>query len=318
MAPVEARSASLAARPADMFIVQRAIGARELTQTMLGAEWCALRRYVARVLRGLPANTWVNWDALHDKLFDFLPECLWTIAARTDWWFAQSGSRARLHANRRDDWKQTIGKVIERVVRETFVAFGAVDVMLEDNFLYALRVTEIGQWLICTQDCGLPESISSNRSSVEAISWSKETNTLYAQPAPDRAEFIALVRRIADRGEGSFTYAITPESIERALGDGIVLDDVVRKFKRMGVPLPKPVSEQFKISAKRFGRVRVYQALTVLEFADENAARELAVNSSLMKHVIYRISPCAFVVPDDEVDTLVEEMQAKGYTPRVK
>jgi hypothetical protein len=318
MTPIEARSAGLAARPADAFVVQRAIGARDLTPAMLAAEWCALRRYIARVLRGLPVNTWVSWDELRDRLFEFLPECMWTIAGRNDWWFAQSGSRARLHAIRRDDWNQTLGRVIERTLRESMLWFGAVDVMLEDDMLAALRVTEIGAWLICTQDCGLPESISSNTSSVEPISWSKDGATLYAQPAPDRAEFIALARRIAERGDGSFTYVVTPASIEKALAEGVSLDEVSRKFKRMGVALPKQVSEQFKLSAKRFGRVRVYQTLTVLELADEIAAKELAVNTSLLKRVVYKLSPCAFVLADDDVDALVEEMQAKGYTPRIK
>jgi hypothetical protein len=318
MLPIEARSASLAARPADAFIVQRAIGARDLTQSMLAAEWCALRRYVTRVLRGLPVNTWVGWDELRDKVFEFLPECMWTIAGRTDWWFAQAGSRARLHAPRRDDWNQTLGRVIERIVRESLLWFGAVDVLLEDDMLAALRVTEVGAWLICTQDCGLPEAISSNTHSVEAISWSKDGATLYAQPAPDRAEFIALARRIAERGDSSFTYVVTPASIEKALAEGISLDEVTRKFKRMGVALPKQVGEQFKLSAKRFGRVRVYQALTVLELSDEMAAKELALNSSLLKRVVYKLSPTAFVLADEDVDALVEEMQAKGYTPRIK
>jgi hypothetical protein len=148
--------------------------------------------------------------------------------------------------------------------------------------------------------------------------WNKEAMTLYVQPAPDRAEFIALMRRVADRSGMSFTYAITPMSIERALADGLSLDEVVRRFKRAGVSLPKSVSEQFRTASRRFGRVRMYQSLTVLELVDELAARELAANTSLMKHVLYRISPHAFVLLDEAVDDLIEEMQAKGYTPRTR
>jgi hypothetical protein len=317
MAPIEVRNAANLARSPDKFIVQRAIGARELTPAVLAGEWCALRRYVARVLRGLPIGTWVSWDNLRNQLFEFFPECAWTIAARTDWWFAQAGSRARLQANRRDDWNQTIGAVIERIIADTMLWVGAVDVALDGERLHAFRVTEIGAWLICTQDCGLPESIVSVRGSTEPITWQKDNTVLYAQPAPDRADFISLVRRIAERGESAFTYAITPASIERALGDGITLDEVSRKFKRAGTPLPKSVSEQFKTAARRFGRVRVYQALTVLELADELAARELSANTTLLKHTIYQLSPRAFVLPEEAADALLEEMQAKGYTPRV-
>jgi hypothetical protein len=38
----------------------------------------------------------------------------------------------------------------------------------------------------------------------------------------------------------------------------------------------------------------------------------------LLKHVVYRLSPRAFVLPDEAVDQLIEELQSKGYTPRVK
>ncbi len=316
--PLEARFAAAAARPADAFIIQRAIGARDLTPQVMGAEWCALRRYVTRALRGLPGNARYNWDDFRAKLFDFLPECSWTVAGRADWWFAHAGSRARLQPTRRDDWNTTLGKVIESIVRDSLAWFGAVEVTLDDDALQTFRVTDTGTWLICTDDCALPEAVTGSRNASAPITWSTDNTTLYAQPAPDRADFIALVRRVAERGEGSFTYVVTPGSIERALGEGITLDEVTRKFKRAGVTLPKAVSEQFKMAARRYGRVRLYEALTVLELADELTARELAANTSLLSHAIYQLSPRAFVVADDDVDGLVEEMQAKGYTPRVR
>ncbi len=316
-AATELRNAIEGARPADKFIVQRAIGARDLTPAVLAGEWCALRRYVARVLRGLPVGAWISWEDLRARLFEFLPECAWAVSARTDWWFAQSGSRARLHANRRDDWNQTLGRVIEQVIGDSMAWFGAVEAVHEGARLDAFRITEIGAWLICTQDCSLPEEVTGARGSAEPIAWREDNTVLFAQPAPERADFIALVRRIADRGDNSFTYLITPASIERALGDGITLEEVSRKFKRAGVPLPKQVSEQFKTAARRFGRVRLYQALTVLELADELSAREVLANTSLARHMVYQISPRAFVLHDEAVDALIEEMQAKGYTPRV-
>ncbi len=96
------------------------------------------------------------------------------------------------------------------------------------------------------------------------------------------------------------------------------MDDVAAQFKRMKVALPKSISEQFKLVSRHYGRVRVYQSLSLLELSDDFAAKELAASTSLGKHVIYQISPRAFVLPDEAVDGLIEELQAKGYTPRVK
>ena len=312
--PLEVRAAAADAG----FVVQRAIGARELTPRHLAAEWCALRRYMARVLRGVPAGQWIAWDDLCARLFEFLPECAWAMSDAADWWFTQPDSRARLQPARRDDWMCTLGKVLEHIVGDAFADFGAVDVHKVEGRLRALRVTELGAWLFGESAGSAPESLIGLRSEVAPIVWNKEAMTLYVQPAPDRAEFIALMRRVADRTAMSFTYAITPMSIERALADGLSLDEVVRRFKRAGVSLPKSVSEQFRTASRRFGRVRMYQSLTVLELVDELAARELAANTSLMKHVLYRISPHAFVLLDEAVDDLIEEMQAKGYTPRTR
>jgi len=312
--PLEVRAAAAASG----FVLQRAIGARELTPRHLAAEWCALRRYMARVLRGVPARSWIAWDDLRARLFEFLPECAWAMSDMSDWWFAQPDSRARYQATRREDWMRSLGVVLEHIVGDSFADFGAVDVHSVDGRLVALRVTELGAWLFGESAAAAPESLTGMRTDAAPIVWNKDALTLYVQPAPDRAEFIALMRRIADRGDASFTYAVTPVSIERALADGLTLDEVARRFKRAGVPLPKAVSEQFRTASRRFGRVRVYQALTVLELVDEMAARELAANTSLMKHVLYRISPHAFVLPDEVVDDLIEEMQAKGYTPRIK
>ncbi|MCX6018731.1 MAG: helicase-associated domain-containing protein [Chloroflexi bacterium] len=316
--PFEVRAVAESARPGESFVMQRAIGARDLTPGHLAAEWCALRRYMARVMRGLPIGAWLSWDDLRAQLFDFLPECAWAMTDRADWWFVQAGSRARLQMARREDWNQTLGAVFEHIVGDGMANFGAVEVQRVDGCLRAFRVTELGAWLLCETMHQPPESLSGRRSEAEPIAWNREAMTLYLQPAPDRADIIALMRRIADRGATSFTYVITPVSIERALSDGMTLDEVSRRFKRAGVSLPRPVSDLFRIASRRFGRVRVYQSLTVLELADEMTARELAANTSLMRYVVYRISPHAFVLPDDVIDDLIDEMQSKGYTPRMR
>lgn len=312
--PLEVRAAAAT----EGLLVQRAVGARELTPRHLAAEWCALRRYAARVLRGLPVGRWISWHELRAQLFEFLPECAWALTNASDWWFAAADTRARLQPARRDDWLRSLGAVLAGIVGDAFAGFGVVDVHRTDGQLRMLRVTEIGAWLLCAANRPAPESLAGQRSEAAPIVWNKDAMTMYVQPAPERAEFIALMRRIADRAPASFTYAVTPASIERALADGMTLEDVARRFKRAGVAFPRIVAEQFRTASRRFGRVRVYQSLTVLELADELAARELAANTSLMRRVLYRISPHAFVLPEDAVDDLIEEMQAKGYTPRIR
>ena len=315
MSPLEARGASASMRARNTFILMRAIGARDLSPALFAAEWCALRRYVARVMRGVPAGEWVDWPDFAHQLFAFYPECAWTFSTRVEWWFAMHGG-ARIQTGREDEWRNSIGKIIERIIMDSLAWFGAVDVKLQDGVMTAFRVTPLGQALI-SEAKALPAVSAPSERAIEPIAW-VDKFILRVPPAPDRAAFIGAIRQAAERGEAPFTFVFTPASIERALANGVSMDDIGAQFRQMKVQLPRHVSEQFKIIARRFGRIRVYQSVTVLELADDFAARELAASTNLMQKVIYQLSPRAFMLPDDAVDALIEEMQAKGYTPRVR
>lgn len=320
---IEAHIAIGVSKTAQSFTILRAVGARDFSPQILAAEWCSLRRFVARVLRGIPSNRWVNWEDFRERIFDFYPECAWTFSTRAEWWFASASKKTRLNPLKQDEWNASVGTIIEHILQDTLAWFGAVEAAIDSDAnsgeqLRAFRLTELGAWLIGSGQEALPQSVVTRESAVEPITWSKDNTTIYVQPAPNRAEFVGMIRRVADRAEGAFAYVITPSSIERALNEGLTLDQVTKGFKRANVPLPKRVTEQFNLAARRFGRVRVYESLTVLELADDLTAKELAANTSLMQRIAYQLSLRAFVVKDEDVDVLIEEMQAKGYTPRVK
>lgn len=318
MSGLEAQNASAALRADRSFCVMRAIGARYLTPSVLAAEWCALRRFVVRVLRGVPAGRWVDWDDLLSKLFAFHPECAWTFTSPQDWWFAFANGKTHVHLGQADEWRHSVGAVIEHVIRDSLVWFGAVQAQLsDDGRLSAFRITELGEILIGARTGDLPAHVASPPRSIEPIEWLDE-HTLRVPPAPDRAALINLLRQTAKRGHAPFTYAFTPASIERALSQGITLEQLTAQFQKAGVSLPQTLLAQFELIARRHGRVRVYQSLTVLELSDDFAAKELAASTSLMKHVVYQLSPRAFVLDSSSLAELVGELQASGFTPRVK
>ncbi|HEY3290598.1 MAG TPA: hypothetical protein VGK87_10765, partial [Anaerolineae bacterium] len=109
-----------------------------------------------------------------------------------------------------------------------------------------------------------------------------------------------------------------PESIERAIASGIKLAEVTAQFDLMGAPMPASARALFEAVSERFGRVRVYESLAILQLTDDYALRELLGSTSLGQHVIYTLSPRAVVIKADAVDALVDELAAKGYTPGVK
>jgi hypothetical protein len=319
MAGLEVRSAMSTLKAAHTFRVMRALGARYLTPNLLAAEWCALRRYVLRILRGLPSGRWVRWGDLQTRLFEFYPECAWTFASSAEWWFAPASRSARLNLLRIEEWRASVGLILEHIIRDSLAWFGAVEASLaEDGCLGAFRITELGKWLTEAREGEeLPATAAPAARTVEPIEWLDE-RTLRAPPAPDRAALVNVVRCSAERGSAPFTYIFTADSIERALSEGIGFADLVEQFKRASVPLTRAVSDQFELIARRHGRVRVYQSLTILELSDDFAARELAASTNLMKYVVYQLSPRAFVLQEGDLDALIKELRGKGYTPRVK
>lgn len=315
---LEVRSAIGDLKPEQTFRVMRAIGARALTPSLLAAEWCALRRYVVRVLRGLPPDRWVRWDALQAQLFEFQPECTWTFTTKANWWFAHAAKGSRMNLKVWEEWRLTLGAILEHIIRDSLTWFGAVEAHLTPaGRLDAFKVTPLGEWLIEGREDAPPVSITRKSRPIEPIEWLDE-RTLRAPPAPDRAALVGVVRRCAEHGNAPFTYTFTTASIERALSEGLSFADVAAQFKRAKATLSRTVSNEFKLIARRHGRVRVYQSLNVLELADDFAARELAAGTSLMKHVVYQLSPRTFVLHEEGLYELLEELRKKGYTPRVK
>ena len=347
----DAIEAGLAMRPAragapgQPFKVMRAIGARELGPLDLGAEWCALRRYLYRVLRGLPSGQWVDWSDLRRALFEFHPECAWSFLSPDHWWFARSDGMIRLQHSQYDDWVRSIGAVLEAALCGPLQWFGLVETdSIEANGeqdgrrgLRAFRVTELVDWLtqaqvattanaVATLPAGgdfpaltmpsLPAAAIPQPRTTAPVVWLDE-RTWRLPPAPDRAEFIAFARKIGQPGEAPFTYTLTPASIESALQEGITAEQVLAQFERFGAPMPEPARELYRSIAQRFGRVRVYESLAVLQLSDDYALPELLSNTSLAQAIVYQISPRAVVVRPEKVNELVQEFVERGYTPSV-
>ena len=312
------------------FQVMRTIGTPGFQPADLASEWAAMRRYITRVLTGLPRNGWISWPELRKQLFEFYPGCQWSMFGVEQWWLNAPGKPTRLDLNHYDDWQKTVGAVIEIIIAESLCWFGVVEINSGKNGLEAFRITELLDWLnqaqVISADSDpaeppvyprLPAQAQPRPRKIEPVKWLSDSRW-HLPPAPNRSEFINFARLIADPVDVPFTYALTATSIERAISAGITIDEVTRQFDRMGAPLPADARAMYESIAERFGRVRLYESLTVLQLADDYALRELMSATSLGQHVIYQISSRAVVIKAEAVNGLVGELIAKGYTPGVQ
>jgi len=316
MADLEVRSA--AARATRAFRVMRAIGARTFTPATLAAEWCALRRYVLRVLRGLPPAKWIRWHGLRAQLFHFYPECLWQVATPSHWWLAWASNGVRLRLSQAEEWHASVGLIMEHIIRDSLAWFGAVEVRTAKNGeLDAFRITRLGTWLLEGQPEALPAEALPKPRPIERIEWLDE-HTLRVPPGPERAELVTLLRRAAVNGGAPFSYVFNAESVEHGLLEGVTLAELAAQLDRHGVRPTPAVERLFNTLGARLGRVRVYPSLAVLELADPAAAQELLASTDLKAHVLYQVSPRVFILRPEDLETLIAQIQQKGYMPRVK
>jgi hypothetical protein len=106
-------------------------------------------------------------------------------------------------------------------------------------------------------------------------------------------------------------------SVERALASGVTPELCAALFEKFGAPLPATARALIVRLARNYGRVRLYENLTVIEFSDDLALRELLASTSLAKHVIHQISPRVVAVRDEAMDGFFNELVARGHTPRM-
>ena len=65
-----------------------------------------------------------------------------------------------------------------------------------------------------------------------------------------------------------------------------------------------------------YGRVRLYQDVTLIEFGDDYALAEMKAVTSLDKVMIAEISPRLVLIPKDAAASLSAELVKAGYTPQ--
>lgn len=306
--------ASLAGVP-----VYRAVGVSDLSPSLIGTAWCEMRQYFVRILRGLPVDAWVAWPALREAMRQLHPHSANTIAQRHMLWFGKSANRQPPPDNEAN-WNATEGAIFAAMACEVLTAFGALDVVVEEGALTALRVTSTGHWLferLGERGIALPAEARPAERPREPVRW-LDDNTCRLPPAPDRGDYMAFARVFGEPGRAPFTYHITAASMERALRNGITPVQAAEHFEALGAPLPASIRTRFEAMAGRFGRVRAYESVCALTLGDDVALRELLAATSLRDAVVHTLSPRVVIVRADRVDALMKEMVEKGFMPGVR
>ena len=195
--------------------------------------------------------------------------------------------------------------------------FGAVEFAYDGKELAAFQVTPLGAWLFSETKAGsYTGTAPAEEAGAEAIRW-LDDSTLRLRATSDAVRVMPLVRAFADPTRELLTFRVSNDSLARAFEKGIAVAEIAAKFAEMGAPLPSALRARMDALEANYGRIHLYEHLTVLELADDMALRELLAGTSLSQYIVHQFSPRVVIVREEGVDELANELVKKGYTPRV-
>ena len=116
-----------------------------------------------------------------------------------------------------------------------------------------------------------------------------------------------------------FRYRVTADGILRAIEQGQTIDSLIQTVAHWSGQAPPPAwRDQLAGWSENYGKLHVYDDITLLELGDDFALQELLSNTSLRAHVIYTFSPRLVAIHPNAVEDLIQEMEKRGYTPHVE
>lgn len=298
--------------------LQRALYlAQQFTPAHLQGEVGHARRFVTRLLKMLEPQTWYRWDAFTQYVHNLRADFLHTQFNEHTFWLA-GRDQFKYSVNNPKHWETAQRAFLAAQFESALRWLGVVELAYDGADLAAFQITPLGAWLLRNQTAAefpVP-ALSTSASDEPPLTW-LDADTFRLRGGPNSAGLLAAAHAIAEPTSARLTFHITNQALARSWERGSTPDTLAQKFFEAGAPLPDDLRLRLDALFANYGRMHLYEKLTVLELADDFAVRELLASTSLRQYILHQFSPRVVVIRDDAVDKFVLELEKKGYTPRV-
>jgi hypothetical protein len=281
----------------------------------------------------LPDNCWFSPRNITDLLHVLWPRFdswAWSPThyygdMRPDWFLVDDG-RALDTANNKADWNNAQGAFIQQIIQGPLRWLGLADISLEYGRLVAFRMRGLSD-LFFDKAESIPLSGTAITQTDTAIVPSEPTDavtiedtTIIVNPTAVSAQahnYLDSIAILAEAETSRFVYQLNAAAVHQAFEAGQTLNQLLDGWKEwLAVPMPDAIRSRLTHWHQAYGQVRLYEDVTVIEFGDEYALAEIKAATSLQQHLIAEISPSLVIIPANAVDTLVDELEKAGYTPK--
>jgi hypothetical protein len=296
---------------------------RNLTHTSfkpqnLYHEWRSARHMVLRFLSTIEEGQWVSLQGFMRVMWQIAPDLLHPHTEPSTWWLESTRTRKQFGTTF-EDWQDSGGRFVLTVLQGPLYWLGAIQLGYQDDRPVAFRLTPVGSFALHRRSVVVEQEQKAIPAG--AVQLSEDlTVTLVPNQVPTQLhELLHLIGQLETTTPSEFVYRITADGVLRALGQGQTIEHLLGALTRWLGRKPPP-SWQSKIVAwcENYGKLHIYEDITLIELADDYALQELLSNTSLRDQLVYEFSPRLIAVLPEAVDALVQEMEKRGYTPAVE
>ena len=221
------------------------------------------------------------------------------------------------------DWDKAQGAFIRHVLSGPLHWLGMSDLRFENNRLSAVRLLGLSDIFWDKSDAPPAPRRAVSRATkkaaktavvIKGLNINVNPSTINAQ-AHMLLDKIALLREAAPE---QFTYQLNVNALHQSLEAGESLETIRQAWQQnMPLEMPAAIQEKLKEWQQAYGQARLYQNITLIEFADDHALAEMKAVTSLEDHLIAEISPRLVLISKDSTQILSAELEKAGYTPKL-
>jgi hypothetical protein len=304
-------------RSADDIRLRRNLSYATFKPQHLYEEWLAARHTILRYLSTVQEGQWISVEGLLKTIFAFTPDLLHSLSDASVWWL-ESRKTKKQFGTTLEDWMDSIARFILTMLEGPLFWLGAVTLGYKGEKLVAFKITPTGSFALQRRaTIAEAESQPIDRDAVQF----EDDLTVILRPGHAPAQLqdvLHLLGTLEETTPERFVYRITAEGILLALEQGQTVESILERVAQWsGIEAPAAWQEKMLAWSENYGKLHIYDDITLIEMGDDYVLQELLSNTSLEQHLVYQFSPRLVAVQPDAVEGLVQEMEKRGYTPYV-
>ncbi|MGD2207737.1 MAG: helicase-associated domain-containing protein, partial [Anaerolineae bacterium] len=305
-------------RATDDLSVRRNLSYTSFVQQDLYREWRSARQAVLRFLATVEEGQWVSIEGFLKTVYHVHPHLLHAHSDPAVWWL-RSESTKKQFGTTFEDWLDSVGCFVLATLRGPLSWLGAISLGYAGADPIAFRVTPVGSFALQRRSSVVEPELRAIPAGAVQLDDELTVRVVPNQVPAQLHDLFHLIGRLEETTPAQFRYRVTADGVLRALEQGQTVESLLQTIAHWCGCAPPPAwRAQLARWSENYGKLHVYDDITLIELADDYALQELLSNTSLRDHVIHTFSPRLAAIHPDAVDDLVQEMEKRGYMPHVE